>query len=251
MHRNRYLGLILLSVSLLAACTPSRLTIDDDFSVSGIPADSLVASLPDYSGDLLTAKGKGRAVVSEPGNSDRVTIEFETDTSLSLITIKNRIGIEGGKMLVDQDSILIYNKIDKYARKMSVTDGRMTSLNELASINLLDLLNFKVKETIGDRVFESETHFMLRIHENGTVLISRENGLIEEVNRPLSSGLPYSKIIYESYGNAGGYTLPRKITIFSADGNSKVLFQVRDLSVNPDNLNLSINIPGDIPIQRL
>ena len=62
---------------------------------------------------------------------------------------------------------------------------------------------------------------------------------------------PYSRIIYESYGELNGFTLPRKITIFSADGDSRVVFLVRSLEVNPNKLDLEIDIPNDIVIQRL
>lgn len=247
----KYTGIFMLALLLLAACTPSRMVVDPDFSLADVSADSITAGIPDYSGELIAAKGKGRAVVSEPGNSERITVEFESDTLLSLLTIKNRIGIEGGKILVDGDSILIYNKIDKYAQKVSVTDGRLTSLNELASVNLLDLLNFKLNEILQERVFESETHYLLTLQNQGAVLVAKNNGLINEVVQPPSSGLPYSRIIYESYGNAEGYTLPRKITIFSTDGRSKVLLQIRDLQINPDELDLTIKIPEEIPIQRL
>lgn len=239
------------SALILASCTSSKLVVDPDFSPSEVAPDSIAAVVPDYSGTLNSAKGKGRAIVSEPGNSDRVTIEFESDTLFSLLTIKNRIGIEGGQMLVDQDSILIYNKIDKFARKVSVTNGRLTSLNELASVNLLDLLNFKLEENSIRRVYESESHYLLSFGNNGSALVSKEGGLITEVNQPVNSGLPYSRIIYEGYSKAEGYTLPRKITIFSADGESKVLFQVRDLDVNPEELSLTIDIPDEISIQRL
>lgn len=248
----KYSTYLFFSLLVLASCSPTnKLVVDPDFSPASVSADSILRGIPDYSGELTAAKGKGRAVVSEPGNSERITIEFESDTALSLITIKNRIGIEGGKMLVDEDSILTYNKIDKYAQKVSVTDGRLTSLNELASVNLLDLLNFKLQNTVQDDVFESDSHFLLRLDNQGSVLVSKETGLINEVRQPRYTGLPYSRIVYQSYGNAEGYTLPRKITIFSADGESKVLFQIRSLDINPGDLILTIDIPDEIPIQRL
>ena len=53
-----------------------------------------------YSNSLYSISGKGRAIVSETGSSDRVTIEFETDSTLSLITIKNRIKKESIELLI-------------------------------------------------------------------------------------------------------------------------------------------------------
>lgn len=240
---------------LLFACRSTK-PISDSIvlPVSEDEYSSILNSLPDYSNSLNSASGKGRAIVSETGNSDRVTIEFETDSVLSLLTIKNRIGIIGGILLADQDSILIYNKVDKIAQKISLSDGRRTSLNELASINLLDLLNYKIE---ADQVARMERHsgqdidtFVI-LKTGGYARISEKEGVVEYVEQPRYTGLPYSAIRYENYGNIDGFTLPRKITILSADEASKVVFQIRSLTVNPTSLQLSVQIPGDIPIERI
>lgn len=241
----------LTGVLILASCSSSKKLADSDYTPSPESIEEVIAKIPNYSESLTSAKGKGRTIVSEPGNSDRVTIEFETDSFLSLLKIKNRIGIEGGLMLVDQDSILIYNKIDKIAQKVSVLNGRMTSLNELASVNLLDLLNFKITAEEIDQVMQSNSDYLLRFKNKGSALVNKKNGLVESVTQLPNSGLPYSSIIYESYGEIDNYILPRKITIFSADGDSKIIFQIRSLELNPEKLNLSLNIPKDISIRRL
>ncbi len=216
-----------------------------------VPLSEIIDRIPNYSGSLVSAKGKGRALVSEPGKNDRITIDFETDTLLSLLTFKNRIGITGGSMLVDKDSILIYNKIDKYAQKVSVSDGRMTNLNELASVNLLDLMNFKIEIGDVEKILQSDTEYILGFYNKGIARINKKTGTISFVEQARSSGLPYSVLAYESYGKIKGYILPRKITILSADRSSQVVFQVRSLEVNPDKLNLIIDIPDDIKVERL
>lgn len=243
--------LALSGVLILASCSSSKKLVDSDFKPTTESIEEVVSKIPNYSETLTSAKGKGRTIVSEPGNSDRVTIEFETDSFLSLLKIKNRIGIEGGLMLVDEDSILIYNKIDKVAQKISILDGRMTSLNELASVNLLDLLNYKISVDEVDQVMQSSTDYFLRFKNKGSALINKKSGLVESVTQLPDSGLPYSSIIYESYGEIENYILPRKITIFSADGYSKIIFQVRSLELNPEKLNLSLKIPTDITIRRI
>ncbi len=189
-------------------------------------------------------------MVSEPGNSDRVTIDFEANRQLSLLTIQNRIGIEGGQMLVDQDSILIYNRLDKEAQKISIYDARMTSLNELTSINILDLINFTVSAEEVSSVLESNNSYQLRLKDGSQVFVNKENGWVEQVIQNRRGSAPYSEIIYESYGKLEGFDLPRKITIFSSDGGSRVVFLVRSLNVNPGNLKLTIDIPESIKIER-
>lgn len=236
---------------ILSACSSAKPVVDGDYTRSDLSNEEAVSGIPNYSGELTSLEGKGRALVSEPGNSDRVTIDFQANAELSLLTIQNRIGIEGGQMLVDQDSILIYNRLDKIAQKISIYDGRMTSLNELASINILDLINFKVPKEDVRTVFESNKFIQIRLKNGTKVFVDKEQALVREVEQTGQIATPYSKIIYESYGELNGFTLPRKITIFSADGDSRVVFLVRNLTVNPKNLQLTIDIPNNIVIQRI
>ncbi|SMO57323.1 DUF4292 domain-containing protein [Gracilimonas mengyeensis] len=238
-------------VLFFTACSTSRSVSKENYSKSSLSIGEVVNRIPDYSESLNTLEGKGRALVSEPGNSDRVTIEFQADTALSLLTIQNRIGIEGGKMLVDQDSILIYNRLDDYAQKLSIYDGRMTSLNELASINILDLINFKVGKEQVQAVFENNNFLQLRLKNGARVYLSKEGGQVRQVEQPPRSAAPYSRLEYESYGELNGFILPRKITIFSSDGDSRVVFLIRSLDVNPKLPELTIDIPKNVEIERL
>lgn len=251
--RNTSLKYLLVgALFLIISCTSSKkLATNEELYRVTIPLSEVIAKIPNYSGDLVAAKGKGRAIVSEPGNSDRITIDFATDTLLSLLSFKNRIGIDGGSMLADADSILIYNKIDKYAEKVSIQNGRMTNLNELASVNLLDLMNFKIEVEDVERILQSDTEYVLGFYNKGIARINKKDGTVRYVEQSRSSGLPYSSLTYESYGTIDGYTLPRKITILSADRKSQVVFQIRLLEVNPEKLNLEIDIPNDIVIERL
>jgi len=244
---------LLITVSwLLVSCSSTKkVTTNEKLYEVTIPLSEIIAKIPNYSGSLTSIKGKGRAIVSEPGKSDRVTVDFETDTVLSLLKFKNRIGISGGSMLVDNDSILVYNKIDKYAEKISIQNGRTTNLNELASVNLLDLLNYKIESEDVEQILQSDSEYVIGFYNKGIALINKKNGTVSYVEQARSSGLPYSSLTYESYGTIEGYTLPRKITILSMDRNSQVIFQIRLLEVNPENLNLEIDIPKDIIIQRL
>lgn len=244
---------ILIGCLLIIACTPSKELSESPESLYPISEtiDEIVEKIPNYSSTLVSVKGRGRALVSEPGNSDRVTVSFEADTIFSLFEFKNRIGIEGGKMLVDPDSILIYNKIDKQAEKMSINNGRMTNLNELASINLLDLLNFKIEASDVEQMLQSDTEYVLGFNNKGIAQINKKTGTVNLVEQSVLSGLPYSSIRYENYTELKGYTLPGKITIFSTDKRSKVVFQIRSLEVNPGDLELALDIPENISIIRL
>jgi len=239
--------------SLLASCSSAELLSEKDASnrtAVSVPVSEILDDIPDYKNRLHRVSGKGRALVSEPGNSDRVTLVFEADRSLSLITVKNRIGIEGGKFLVDADSILIYDKLNEKAQKISIYDGKMTNLNELASVNILDILNYTPAPLKVNGVFQNDAYYVLTLDSGGEVLVDKKTGLVAQVTELPQSQLPYSTIIYEGYTEINGFTLPRKITIFSSDRKSKVAFLIQSLTVNPDDINLELKIPKHINILR-
>lgn len=241
---------LVLAGFVLSSCTASKNVTDAGYGRSSASEKVVVDEIPNYENKLRAISGRGRAIVSEPGNSDRVTIDFKANEEMSLLTVQNRIGIEGGQMLVDSDSILIYNRLDKIAQKVSVYDWRLTSVNELASINVLDLINFKVQEDEVNKVLESNNSYQLRLKNGAKVYVSKADGWVERVEQTQWGVAPYSRIIYEGYGKLEGFILPRKITIFSSDGNSRVVFLVRNLEINPKDLRIEIDIPDNIIIQR-
>lgn len=249
-NRARFLSVLAL-LTALTACSSPRVLITDGFSPSAASPDSLLARHHNFGKTLYAVSGKGRAIVSEPGNSERLTIDFNANTDLSLLTIQNRIGIEGGQLLVSRDSILIYNKIDREAHIISVHDGRRTSLNELASVNIIELLNFTFHAGNVEQIYENEEFYKLRLYSGTQIFLTKGNLEILRVEQPKEAGYPYSEITYEAYGDIGPFRLPRRITIISSDKKSKVAFLIQTLDINPRELDLQINIPKEIIIQRL
>ncbi len=243
-----FLALLAAGASLLASCSSSRSLADSDFSRSGVSATELAERVPDYRDSLRTVSGRGRAIVSEPGNSERVTVLFSGNRERSLLEIRNSLGIEGGKLLSDGDTLLIYNRVDRYARKIPLGSDRLRSIDHLASVNILELINYPLAPGAVRRVMESESLYLARMKDGGNIYIDRESGRIRRVEAPSTSELPYSRIIYEGYGETGGYIIPRKITIFSSDGSARVTFQVRSIEINPELDSLSIDLPEDIRI---
>ncbi len=243
---------VLLVLLLLSACSTSRdITSIENLEKADISADELVSMVPNYSESLLTISGSGRAIVSEPGNSERVTIQFQSNRDESLLTIRNSVGIEGGQIYVDSDSLLIYNRIDRIAEKVPLRDGRLSSVGSIASINILDLINFTFEANDVDEIYDDRDMYVALLYNRTLLNISKSDGSIREVvhaNENIAA--PYSRIEYEGYGIIDGFTLPRRITIFSRDGESRAALLVQRLDVNTELPELSIVLPNDVPIYR-
>jgi len=243
----RLLFLVLLGLGLISCSGPKKLATNE-LKPSSVEASAITANMPNYQSRLQSVKGKGRAIVSEPGNTDRVTVLFSSNRRESLVTVKNSIGVEGGQLLTDGDTLLVYNKIDKFARKIPVRGGDIDRINQLASLNILDLLNYAVSSDNVTSVKENKSSYKLHLSSGTEVYVDKESYLISEVDEPQDSQLPYSKITYDSYASIKGFKLPRRISIFGAEKKSKVALQITGLALNPTLDSLAINLPDDIPI---
>ncbi|MEL7833499.1 DUF4292 domain-containing protein [Fodinibius sp. N2] len=236
------LGLVLVSCS-----GPQKLT-EDNFRPSDENPSQIVNQLSDYSKTLQSVKGKGRAIVSEPGNTERVTIQFSSNRQKSLVTIRNGLGIEGGQLLTDGDTLLIYNKVDKYARKVPVHGTSLDRINRLASLNILDMLNRPVAKEDVQSLMENEDRYLLQLKTGTSIQINKNTGTIAQIEQLEESNLPYSVIRYEAYASVEGFSLPRRISIFGPEEKSKIALQLTALDLNPELQSLTINLPDDIPI---
>lgn len=251
MKKSHTLLSIVLLFLLVGCATPGAVSELEDLEPAAITPDSLSGLMPDYRENLQTMTGSGRALVSEPGNSDRVTVEFQSNRAKSLLTIRTAIGVEGGQILVESDSLLIYNKVDKIAQKISPQQSTLSSVGSIASLNMLDLFNFTIDVQNVDTIFEDQDRYHVLLKNQMVVQVEKQSGLVLRVDRLESaSTAPYSSIQYEGYATIDRFELPRKITIFSGDGKSRATFLVQRLNVNGKLPPLHVDIPDDIIIQR-
>nr|WP_240894710.1 DUF4292 domain-containing protein [Fodinibius halophilus] len=232
----------------MVSCTSTQKLSTKGYKQTSVKPSEIIAQLPDYRSTLNALKGKGRAIVSEPGNTDRVTVTFMSTRTKSLVKVRNGIGIKGGELLTDGDTLVVYNKVDKYVRKIPVRGGKLKRINKLASLNILQLINYPISPGDVTGISENKTLYKLSLSSGTSVYIDKENHTIRQIKQPDDTKLPYSKIRYEAYGTIDGFTLPRRISIFGAEKKSKIALQLTSLDLNPDWGNLYINYPDDIPV---
>jgi len=100
-------------------------------------------------------------------------------------------------------------------------------------------------------VYEDQ-HYYVAATENGMrITIDKENGFVLDLQTAAGTDTPYSRINYESYERHDDFYLPKKITIFSSDGDTRVVLLVRQLQTNSPLPELKIDIPDEIPILAL
>jgi len=251
MPKRIVLTALMCFVVLMVSCSSSReLSAPEEMELSDESAESIVQDMHDYRKSLKTLEGSGRAIVSEPDNSERVTVQFRSNREESRLSIKNSVGIEGGEIYVDRDSLLVYNKVDKFAEKVSVNKGKQTSVGSLASMNILDLFNFTVDASEVERIYEDSDTFVLLLQDGSYVRIRKESSLVEEVVRHGAEGASIGRIEYDGFADLEGFMMPRRITVYSSDGTSRAVLIVQSLEINTELPDLALTIPEDIPIYR-
>lgn len=250
-NRNRILPVIL-ALFLISACSTTEvLTGVEGLEFADISPEELTALIPDYSNDLSTISGSGRAIVSEPGNSDRVTIRFQANRDEGLINVRNSAGIEGGQIYADKDSLTIYNRIDKIAEKVSLQHSNLSSVGSLASVNLIELFNFTFDTHEIDRIYDDGDHFVVLLRNQAIIRVIKRSGFIHNVVHANEiQSAPYSRIDYDGYAQINSYYMPRRITIYSIDGNSRAALLVQQLELNVEIPELGIDLPDDVILQR-
>lgn len=252
--RKPYLYLFLFFVILVQACQSTRHISDESsgstFHKSKEDPRAVLRSIPDYTNQLKSISGKAKVIVSQPGNVERGTIFFNSDRKQTLFTFKNGLGIEGGQLYFDHDSVLVYNRIDKYARKMSLLGYSYVYLNGIEPINPLNLISPPLNQKKVKSLAESAMFYRLLFRDGTQVIIDRKTRLIKKIIYAAGITTNYTTVIFDGYAKLNHYELPRKIQILSSDKKSNIFLLIQSLEVNPKNLTFSIKLPAHISIER-
>lgn len=254
LFQSTYLDvLVLIAVFLISACSGSQKSTDDStLEKAEITPEKLVNQLQRSPDKISSVSGKAKAFISQPNTTDRASVTFNSNGDSTLINVKNRIGIEGGLLLVTKDSLLLYNKIDKYIKKVHKQQNTLPELNGIGAFNLIDLLRFQFTAGEVERILKKDTNYVVHLVDGRLLEIATTEELrVTKLSVPYSSPLPYSSVLFEAYSTIDGYSLPRKLTIFNRVRSSKVVLIINQLKINPTKLDLTPAYPEEMEIQHL
>src|SRR5690606_8300413 len=126
-----------------------------------------------------------RVQLSSPGSSERGSADFIADRSRLLIHLRNHIGVEGGHVLADRDSVLLYYSIDKVAWKPSVMDYEtMPDISLRLPLNLLDVLNPVIDGDAIGHVLENANQYLLHMRDGTQVVIDKHTKNVHTMRYP-------------------------------------------------------------------
>ena len=244
---------IIVLMAVAISCSPAkRLAVDTgDFAVSGADPSLILAASPNSGKSIRSMEGRARAQISRPGVSERVTVSFTSDREQTLIAIRNNLGIEGGRIYADRDSVLIFDRIEKQAWKTDTGNSHELLLNGFSAFNLIDFIDPVLQAEEVETVLEDEKRYKLVFFDGKTVIFNKQNYLIEQIVFSADDPEVFSTFVFENHAGLGGYKLPRTIRIFSQDGGSVIHLVTQSLELNKNNLDFDIGIPSDITIIRI
>ena len=238
----------------MQSCAPLQFVpedLDEDYKSTEKSAEDFIATLPYYENRLDAIEGRARAQISSPQGSDRATVDFKADRNQSLFTVRGGVGIEGGRMLADKDSVLIYDRLESEAYKMSHAQASDYYLHGITAINLLETIQPEFENAAAYSLFESETSFVLISPEDVRYFFNKEDRTLQQITFPDDRDHAFSEINFERYEDFDGYKLPVRMQILSSDRETSIFLQLRSVTSNPGDLNFDPEIPSDISIRRV
>jgi len=248
--------LALCGMALLTSCAGSKTIATsgsaDDPELYGPSRMSAAALVSEMSESVVTSiRGRARVQFSAPGNSERGIADFIADRTNMLITLRNNLGIEGGIVLADQDSVLLYYSIDKTAWKLSVDDYEsLPDISLRLPLNLMSVLQPVVAIDEIVLIQENDGSYMVDMVDGSILIVDKKTLLPNSIRFKSTVPDRFSEFVYESYARLNGVQLPRRIQAVTTDRKSRIRFDVLDLEVNPSNLQFTLTIPAGIPIYR-
>lgn len=248
--------LAIVAVGVLSGCTgPKKLTgtadtpIGEEFRPSRVEPGELLQYLGDTS--LAGVQGRARVLFSAPGSSERGIAEFKADRENMLVSLRNSLGIEGGHVKVDADSVLLYYSLDRIAWKFSIEDYEsMPDISLKMPLNLLEMIKPVVLEDDISSIQENASSFLLVLDDGSELVLDRQSRLPSIIRYKTDIPDRFSEFTYEAYSKLNGISLPRRIQAVTHDRSNRIRLDVLDLQVNPPNMQFSLTIPNGVPIFR-
>jgi hypothetical protein len=237
---------------LLASCAPRPVTIDvpNGFEPSTVHPRDLLEMMVRPEALATTLSGRGRVQLSMPGNTERSTVQFASDRERTLLTFRNSLGIEAGRLLVETDSITFYNRIDQYVQRLSVNDKDLILENGFYAVNLLGVLAPDLRAREPRWAYESPDAWRIVFEDRTSMTFNKNSRNLTSIDFYATNPVAFTTYLFANHFDAGGYPMPRNVQILSQDKKSSIFLTIQSLEINPVSIDLNPQIPADTRIIR-
>ncbi|MCH8568097.1 MAG: DUF4292 domain-containing protein [Balneolales bacterium] len=243
---------ILCILIITASCSRTTvLTETGDFRASELTPAEIMPLLQPGSIEVNAVEGRASARISGPGVSEQATLLFTSDRNQSLIVLRNNLGMEGGRIYSDGDSVTVLDRIEKTAYRMAREDSGYYLLSGFTAFNVIEFIIPRFDESDVKEILENDDIWRLKLKDRTQLDFKKQNGSLLRLTKFSLDPAAYSEFIFTNHAGIRGVQLPRRIQMLSTDQNSTIFLIIQALEINPSPLNFDINIPSDIPLIRI
>ncbi len=231
----RWLPLILL---VLASCAPKPILLKEGtFDLSKRDGKEVMGELFEAGSIATSVSGTARVQATSPGLTERGIMDFASTRKMSYASIRNGIGIEGYRLLIDGDSITVYNRIDKYAERVALEDA-------ILPMSLLDILNPDLLAKRVSKLYENPTYWYFLFTDGSAAIIGRSDGHIKRLDAS------FATILYEDVTRVDSIPMARRIQLLSNDQKTNIFLNIQAVRMNPESLEFDLRMPAGTRIER-
>lgn len=249
-YSNVRILIFALLTGMLYSCAPRPIVINNDFVLSSRNPSEVLYELrkPDVAVNGIS--GRARAQYSGPGSSERSTVTFASDRDRTLLVFRNSLGIEGGRLLVEPDSVTFYNRIEQVAQKVGADNHDALFDNGIYAVNMLSILNPDLEKRSPRRIYENESAWRITFDDHVSMVFDKSNGDLMQFDFRVLNNFAFSTYLFANYTEIDGYRFPRNIQITTVDKKANIFLNMQSYVVNPAYLDLTLDIPGHVRIDR-
>jgi hypothetical protein len=223
---------------LLMSCAPKPIVLNEgSFDYSRKSGADVLASVFPASAFAVGVQGTARIQASSPDFTERGAMDFVTDRTRSLATLRNTLGIEGYRILIEPDSTTVYNRIDRIAQRFSTAEA-------LFAFPLLEIMNPDFRQKTVQRLYENETYWYFQFSDGSGAVVTKKSGLLKRYD---AVGATF---LYEDVRSVRGVPMARRIQWLSADKKSNIFLNIQVVDINPSSMEFELVLPAGIRIQR-
>jgi hypothetical protein len=244
------ISVILFLGVFIYSCAPKSLTMEGDFIQSSRNASEVLDQIRKPEVSLESITGRARAQFSGPGSSERSGVTFASDRERTLLIFRNSLGIEGGRLLVEPDSVTLYNRIDQVAQKVSSDNHNVMFENGFYAVNMLNILNPDLQKRVPRRIYENDTAWRITFDDHVSMVFNKDTGDLIQFEYRILNNFSFSTYLFANYIDVDGYRLPRNVQVTTNDRRSNIYLFMQSYEVNPPLVDLTLDIPGHVRIDR-
>lgn len=231
---------------LMAACAgPAVKPASDTVELDPASVAATYSTLTGGLGEASGASGSARFAASSADGSERGTVRFSADRTRTLLEFRNSLGIEGLRILVDADSITVYNRIEGTVEKGALAQVRVGAFDGALSVPLLDVLNPEWSRKRPVRAFRTAESWLFWHDDTRFMVFNRTDNRL--------SRYEFGSVVvdYEESDLWDGFRFARRLNLRTRDGRSSVHLRLQTLQPNPVSLDFDLRLPAGLVIRRL